>query len=227
MLREDLLAKMRFQFITHFNEKFDYLASAKIALAGGCKWIQLRVKAEDGKCRSTSELFDLALDIKKICKINNACFIIDDDVNLVKEVGADGVHLGKNDMPIRSAREILGNDCIIGGTANTVEDVIHHVNSGADYIGMGPFRYTSTKRRISSFLGLQGYSKAISELNKRNINTPIIGIGGIQIDDIPEILNTGIYGIAVSGMLINSTTPELECMKVLEALSQKDKEINI
>ena len=118
------------QFITHYTEKYSYLDSVRIALEGGCRWIQLRMKDA-----SDNEVRPIAYKVKEWCKIMNVTFIIDDRVELVKEVGADGVHLGKNDMPIAEARKILGDDFIIGGTANTFEDVKAHYEAGANYIG--------------------------------------------------------------------------------------------
>ena len=139
------------QFITHKNERYGYVDGARMALLGGCRWIQLRMKdATDDEARP------LAVEIKKLCKEYGAKFIIDDRVSLVKEIGADGVHLGKNDMPVDEARRVLGTDYIIGGTANTFEDIERLARQGADYIGCGPFRFTTTKKNLSPVLGLEG-----------------------------------------------------------------------
>ena len=127
------------QFITHFTEKYSYLDSVRIALEGGCRWIQLRMKDVN-----ETHLYPIALQVQQMCQKYGATFIIDDHVELVKKIKADGVHLGKLDMPITKAREILGNEFIIGGTANTFEDVKAHYEASADYIGCGPFRYTTT-----------------------------------------------------------------------------------
>ena len=141
-MQKKLFHHSRFQFISHFNDRYSYLDGIKMALEGGCRWIQLRMKdATDDEVRP------IAIEVQKWCKEADATFIIDDRVQLVKELHADGVHLGKNDMPIQEARQILGDGFIIGGTANTLEDVISHAKAGADYIGCGPFRYTTTKQR--------------------------------------------------------------------------------
>lgn len=124
------------QFISHYTERYSYLDSIRLALEGGCKWIQLRMKdATDDEVRP------IALQAQQMCREAGATFVIDDRVQLVREIKADGVHLGKNDMPIREARRILGPDFIIGGTANTFEDVKMHYCQSADYIGCGPFRF--------------------------------------------------------------------------------------
>ena len=109
----------KLQFITHFNENYSYLDSARMALNGGCKWIQLRMKNASEK-----DWLHIGKEIEYLCRINNATFILDDRVDLVKILHADGVHLGKNDMPIDHARKYLGKDFIIGGTANTFEDIL-------------------------------------------------------------------------------------------------------
>jgi thiamine-phosphate pyrophosphorylase len=142
------------QFITHYTERYSYLDSARMALEGGCRWIQLRMK-DAGK----EEILPIATEIRKLCNDCGAIFIIDDHVELVREIRADGVHLGKNDMPVAEARRILGDEYIIGGTANTYEDVKKHWLDGVNYIGCGPFRYTTTKQKLSPILGLEGYKE--------------------------------------------------------------------
>ena len=137
------------QFITHYTERYSYLDSARMALEGGCRWIQLRMKDA-----AENEILPVAAEVRKLCNDYGAIFIIDDHVELVKEIRADGVHLGKNDMPVAEARRILGEEYIIGGTANTYEDVKKHWLDGVNYIGCGPFRYTTTKQKLSPILGL-------------------------------------------------------------------------
>lgn len=190
------------QFISHYTDKYSYLDSIRLALQGGCRWIQLRMKdATDDEVRP------VAIEAQKLCKQYGATFIIDDRVALVKELQADGVHLGKNDMPISEARSQLGPAYIIGGTANTIWDVKAHYAAGADYIGCGPFRFTTTKQKLSPVLGLDGYRRIIIEMRAAHIDIPIVAIGGITKDDIPAILATGITGIALSGTVLRAANP--------------------
>ena len=190
------------QFISHYTDKYSYLDSICLALQGGCRWIQLRMKdATDDEVRL------IAIEAQQLCQKFGATFIIDDRVALVKELQADGVHLGKNDMPIAEARRLLGPDYIIGGTANTFEDVKSHYESGADYIGCGPFRFTTTKQKLSPVLGLDGYRRIIIEMRAAHIDIPIVAIGGITKEDIPAILATGITGIALSGTVLRAANP--------------------
>ena len=148
-------------------------------------------------------------------------FIIDDDVELVKKLKADGVHLGKNDMPIAEARRILGKDFIIGGTANTFDDVVSHYRAGADYIGCGPFRFTTTKKNLSPILGLEGYQSIVRQMHEHRINLPIVAIGGITCEDIPAIMQTGVSGIALSGTILRAENPAEETRKIIEELKSK------
>lgn len=203
------------QFISHFSERYSYIDSISMALEGGCKWIQLRMKdVEYETLRST------ALEAQSMCKNAGATFIIDDNVGLVKEIHADGVHLGKNDMPIDEARKILGKGYIIGGTANTFEDIACHYSNGADYIGCGPFRFTTTKKNLSPVLGLEGYKNIISQMATEGIDIPIVAIGGITAEDIPDIMATGVTGIALSGTVLRADNPVEEMSRLL-ALSGK------
>ena len=202
------------QFISHYTEKYSYLDSIQLALEGGCRWIQLRMKDA-----SDIELLETAQQAFSLCKQYDATFIIDDNVQIAKQIGADGVHLGKNDMPINEARKILGPNAIIGGTANTFEDISAHVAAGANYIGCGPFRFTSTKKNLSPILGLEGYNNLISACKKANFTLPIVAIGGITIDDIPAIMGTGVSGIAISSEVLRATNP-------IEKMQQIIKQVN-
>ena len=204
------------QFISHYSERYSYLDSIQLALEGGCRWIQLRMKdATDDEVRP------IAVEAQKLCRAYGAKFIIDDRVALVRELGADGVHLGKNDMPIREARQILGPDYIIGGTANTFEEAKAHYEASADYIGCGPFRFTTTKQKLAPVLGLEGYRSIISKLREANINIPVVAIGGITQADIPAILQTGITGIALSGTVLRADDPIAEMKHIINIINHE------
>ena len=191
------------QFITHTNERYNYIDGVRMALEGGCRWIQLRMKDA-----SAEEVLKTAKSTRKLCRQYDAVFILDDYVELVERSGADGVHLGKNDMPIDKARRLIGKDKIIGGTANTFEDVKRIYSAGADYIGCGPFRFTTTKKKLSPILGLDGYRRIIEQMNTYRIYTPIIAIGGILLQDVSDIMQTGVSGVAVSGAILNDNNDD-------------------
>lgn len=213
----------RLQFITHHNEKYSYVDSARIALEGGCRWIQLRMKdANDTLMEET------ALIIQKMCKDCGATFIIDDNVTLTKKINADGVHLGKNDMPIAEARMILGDKFIIGGTINSFDDILHHLQGATpDYFGCGPFRFTSTKKNLAPILGYEGYKNILTKMRENNINIPLIAIGGICKDDISKLLDCGINGIALSSSILNAENPIIEMNEIMTILNSHYHNQNI
>ena len=170
------------------------------------------------KGATDDEVRPIAHEIRKLCTEYNAKFILDDRVNLVIETGADGVHLGKNDMPVDEARRVLGTHYIIGGTANTFDDIQRLARQGADYIGCGPFRFTTTKKNLSPVLGLEGYQHIVDQMKSHGINLPIVAIGGILESDIKSILATGVSGIAVSGGILNAENPAEEMQRFLKHL---------
>ena len=206
----------KLQFITHFTERYSYVDSARIALEGGCRWIQLRMKdAEEAVMAET------AVAVQRMCREYGATFIIDDNVTLAKSIGADGVHLGKHDMPISVARDILGERHIIGGTVNTFEDVLHHLNGATpDYFGCGPFRETSTKRNLSPTLGLYGYKDIIRQMRSHGIDIPIVAIGGIRREDIPALMECGVSGIALSSSILTADDPVAEMREIVNLIFQ-------
>jgi thiamine-phosphate pyrophosphorylase len=136
---------------------------------------------------------------------------------LAKQIVADGVHLGLSDMNIAEARAILGKTKIIGATANTFEDIIYQINSGCDYIGLGPFQYTKTKKNLSQILGLEGYHSIITQLKDSQIEIPIYAIGGITLENVNALMETGIHGIAVSGIITQSNQKN----KLITQLNEK------
>lgn len=205
------------QFITHSNERYDHVEGAKLALQGGCRWIQLRMKDA-----MEIDFLRAAKKIRRLCDEYHATFILDDHVEWVGLTGADGVHLGKNDMPVDEARKMLGRNKIIGGTANTFEDVERLFRQGADYIGCGPFRFTTTKKNLSPVLGLEGYRDITAQMKDHDIQLPIVAIGGILHQDIPAIMQTGVTGIAVSGAILNAENP-VEEMRLFISATDNDK----
>lgn len=199
------------QFITHETETIGYVEGARMALEGGCRWIQLRMKdASDDEVRKA------AAEIQPMCKAHDAIFLLDDRVELAKELKADGVHLGKNDMPVDEARRVLGEEFIIGGTANTFDDIERLARQGADYIGCGPFRFTTTKKNLAPVIGIEGYRDIIEKMKAAGIDLPVVAIGGITADDIDDILATGVRGIAVSGTVLRAENPVAMMKQIIQ-----------
>jgi thiamine-phosphate pyrophosphorylase len=187
----------KLQYISQGATAKAQLKNMQQALDAGCNWVQLRYKyaGED-------ELKMIAGKAKDLCTRYSATFIINDHPHIAQEVDADGVHLGLHDMPVAAARKIVGNK-IIGGTANTFEDVAQRYQEGCTYVGVGPFRFTVTKEKLSPILGVEGYASILEKLASQNISIPMYAIGGITLGDVETLMQTGVYGIAVSGIITN------------------------
>ena len=201
----------RLQFLTMDDAPAGHLQQIEAACRAGIRWVQLRMK------NAEPEVFlEMAIGAKKICDDYGSVLIINDRVEIAQAVKAHGVHLGKLDMPVADARRLLGDDFIIGGTANTAVDIEMHRSQGADYIGLGPFRYTATKKNLSPVLGKEGYSRIMAKLRMNELEradvplgsfhrtapVPVLAIGGIKAGDLGPLLIAGVYGIAFSGMFL-------------------------
>lgn len=186
----------KLHYISQAPEQGSHLTAIEKVLRSGGKWIQLRVKEQ-----SEEAVLELAMEANRLCREYGAKLIVNDYPLVALKSGAYGVHLGLDDMPVPEARAILGKDKCIGGTANTFEDVQRRAAEGVDYIGLGPFRFTTTKKNLSPVIGMEGYISIIRQMNEAGISIPVIAIGGIDQPDIEPILETGIHGIAVSGLL--------------------------
>lgn len=201
------------QFITNPNDRYSIAEQVQMAIEGGCRWVQLRMKdATDEEVRAT------ALEIIPMCRETDTFLIIDDRVELVNELKVSGVHLGKEDMDPMQARELLGPHAIIGVTANTAADILRFKGKDVDYVGLGPCRFTQTKKNLSPVIGLDGYKPIIDEVRAAGMDIPIVAIGGITIDDIDTLMSQGVNGIAVSGAISDAPDPVVSTMNIMEKL---------
>jgi thiamine-phosphate pyrophosphorylase len=188
------------QFITHSDDPEVQLEQVRKACESGVEWIQVRIKAH-----SKEEIKDLAKEARIITSKFGVMLCINDHLDVALQCKADACHLGKGDMPIASAKALTeGNKVLIGATCNTIEDVYAAYKAGADYIGLGPYRFTTTKEKLSPQLGIDGYKSIIDQMAAKNITTPIVAIGGIEVEDVKPILITGVQGIAISNAIINA-----------------------
>jgi len=183
-----------FYFITDSEmSKNGIIDDVKNAINAGCKIIQYREKK-----LSTREMIKEAELIKKECN-KKALFLINDRIDIALAVDADGVHIGQNDMPIEIARNILGDEKIIGLSVNNLDEAIKAQNYGLNYIGVGPIFTTETKKNTRSPCG----SSMIGKI-KEHVNLPIIAIGGINKNNIEEVLHAGADSIAAVSAILNS-----------------------
>ena len=205
----------RLYFITHANERFSYEDGARLALDNGIRLVQLRMKHCD-----LETVRQTARRLKEECDKAGAELIIDDYAEIAAETGACGVHLGQTDENISAAREKLTDKQIIGLTCNTFEQVFDAAKAGADYLGVGPYRFTRTKENLSPVLGVEGYRTLIAECRKHDIHIPIYAIGGIRLEDVKGLMEAGIYGIAVSSLILEAPNPEETIRKLREEITQ-------
>ncbi|WP_312747450.1 thiamine phosphate synthase [Sphingobacterium multivorum] len=199
---------------TKTMERLQYISQGKTlreqknnmlkALDAGAKWIQIRWKEAEEK-----DLYALAEEIRQACSEFGASCIINDHPSLAAAVDADGVHLGLDDCSVAAARHLLGAGKIIGGTANSFANVKQRISEHCDYIGLGPFNYTTTKQKLSPLLGIAGYENIIQQVRREGLPPiPIFAIGGIsQLEDIQHLLEIGVYGVALSGIV--TKTPNI------------------
>jgi thiamine-phosphate pyrophosphorylase len=202
----------KLQYISQGSNPVEHLQNIKLALQAGVKLVQLRLKhiSEDIYIES-------AIKAKELCIKYDAQLIINDSPLVAKKSNADGIHLGLDDMNILDAKKIIINK-IIGGTANTFEHIKQRCIEQVDYIGLGPFRFTSTKEKLSPILGIDGYKDIIQKMKTEQLTTPIYAIGGIELNDVESIMNTGVHGIAVSGLITNSSNKELLVKQINDIL---------
>ena len=190
----------------------DLSVAAQFLDAGG-RWIQLRMKdasAEVIVCRGKEML--------ALCRKGRAVLVVNDAPQLAVAIGADGVHLGQADMPPIEARRIIGDGAVIGSTANTFEQIAARNDGETDYVGLGPFRFTTTKKNLSPVLGTEGYRTILGRMRTENIPLPVVAIGGIELPDIPQIMRTGVDGIALSGAIARADSPATTTANFLNAI---------
>jgi thiamine-phosphate pyrophosphorylase len=187
----------------------------RICLAGA-DWVQLRLKDE-----IFETVLDTARSAKEICDLFKVKLIINDYPEVAKQVDAHGIHLGKKDCCPLEARALLGTNKIIGGTANTLEDCEALCDKQVDYIGLGPFRFTTTKKDLSPVLGAEGYRRLLSSLHSSGKTIPVIAIGGITGSDVSILVGSGVHGLAISGGLTSLEDPRKLLKEIQYQFSEK------
>jgi len=196
----------KLHYITQSKTELTILSEVESVLKAGINWVQLRIKDK------SLDYLKIAKEVKILTDQYSATLIINDNIEICKQINACGVHVGLSDTPIIEVRKALGKNKIIGGTANTLADVKNVELFGADYIGLGPFKHTTTKKVLSPILGIEGYKNIIPKTEPYGwqallFNIPIVAIGGLEIEDIKELKEkTGIHGVALSGLIFNSDT---------------------
>lgn len=181
----------------------DHLKNIETVCQAGCELVQLRMKNVEEE-----EYIQIARAAMDTCLKYGAMLFINDKVNVAVAVEAHGVHLGKEDLSPYEARAILREGTLIGGTANSEEDCNYLLEQQVDYIGLGPFRFTTTKENLSPVLSLEEFRKICAVVKSKSTDVPVYAIGGIVKEDVEYIYEVGVHGVAISGALSNASTDE-------------------
>ncbi len=190
------------QYLTQDLPGFSHRAQVQMACEAGMRWVQLRVKNSPYQ-----EWLKIAEEVRMITQEFNATLIINDNPFIAKEVKADGVHLGINDLGVNDARQLLGDEFIIGASAHSLNELYAINNTCIDYVGLGPVHLTQTKNNLDPILGLEGFKEIIEEV-RSGISKPIIAIGGIKLNDVESLFHAGADGVAVSSAINLSPDPQ-------------------
>jgi len=202
------IKEIDFYFVTDSKlTKKLIIADTKEAIEAGVKIVQYREKD-----LPTKQLMKESVQLKEICK-DKAIFLINDRIDIALAVNADGVHLGQDDMPYGTARLLLGHDKIIGITVHNVKEAIEAENLGADYVGASPIFETKTKLDAGKAAGI----KLIEDI-KKNINIPLVGIGGIKLENTSKVIKAGANSVVAMSAVIPKDNVKEECKKFIKTI---------
>jgi len=191
-----------YYFITDKNlSKKGIISDVKAALRAGVKCVQYRSKETDAK-----KAYAEALKLRKICR--DATFLINDRLDLALRVGADGVHLGQDDLPVAMARRLLGESKIIGLTVHSIKEAKEAKREGADYIAVSPIYATKTKKDAGSPKGA-----ALIKKIKKTVKLPVIAIGGIRLSNVREVIRSGADGLCAISCVVTKPDVRKEIAK--------------
>jgi thiamine-phosphate pyrophosphorylase len=191
---------------THIQWRFSHEQLAELACSGGAHVIQLRDKQ-----LPEEEFARVAARVLAICRAHGAQLIVNDRVHVAKAVGADGVHVGRDDVRVQDARVVMGTLAVIGTSAANAAEAQQAHRAGADYIGVGHVFATSTKQKSGVPIGL-----AVLEDATRNTSRPVIAIGGINAENAADVLRTGAHGIAVISAVCAAKDPKAATARLRE-----------
>lgn len=195
---------------TVLQKRFSHVELTSFAVSGGVDTIQFRQKTG-----STREMIETARKMKRLCADSGVIFIVNDRIDVAIASEADGVHLGQDDFPAVLARELLGDNKIIGGSAATLKEAHKCFSDGVDYIGFGPVYTTASKDDAGPVSGIKILEQVVNE-----IPLPIIAIGGIDERNASEVMKTGANGIAVISSVCCRDNPEEAAMKLSEVIKK-------
>jgi len=181
----------------YINQRHDHISIAMAAIKGGASVIQLR-----DKNATTKQLLEWAFKLREMTNGTNTLLIINDRVDVALACGADGVHVGDEDMPVAVARKLVGKNMLIGKSVDNVEQAVEAERDGADYVSIGAIFPTSTKPDAAQAVGLD-MLRAV----KVAVKIPVVAIGGINHENAQHVIKAGADAIAVISAVVNSDDP--------------------
>lgn len=182
----------------------------EVVLAAGAPCVQVRAKALTDR-----DLYELVRDVAARCRAAGALCIVNDRPDIALAAGADGVHLGADDLPVAAVRALVGDVLLVGGTARNANQAAQHHQAGADYVGVGPVHVTTTKQGLPSPLGIAGLAAVT-----RAVEIPVIAIAGITLDRVDEVLDAGAHGVAVVGAVSRADDPAAATRALLDRVTR-------
>jgi thiamine-phosphate diphosphorylase len=198
-----------------FNRGYSVLEQVELALLGGVKIIQIREKK-----LPVPDYIQLASEALRLTRVNDAFLIINDAIEVAMAVRADGLHLGQEDISIKEARNILGNHTVIGISVKTEDEAVYAEENGADYLAINGVFPTATKEDLGEVVGLEGITRI-----RRSTTLPIVGIGGITLNNCRSVIEAGAHGIAVVTAITMCDNIPQTCRSFLEQIEASAKKL--
>lgn len=184
-------------YISQGRDANEHLHRIECVCKAGVRWVQLRLKGY-----SEAQCIQIAKQAKKICDTHDSLLTINDLPYVMVESGADGVHLGQKDLlGSKNKLSVLSKRLLLGITANTAAHIEIAAEYSPAYIGVGPYRHTTTKENLAPILGVEGYKRLLSWMKSEGIYIPVFAVGGVRLKDVRTLIATGVYGVAVSSLL--------------------------
>jgi len=208
---DELRRRLRYYLVTdsRVDGVADLVARCDAALSGGMTAVQLRVKGWPDR-----DLLSAAEQLRAMCNVRGALLIVNDRVDIALAVGADGVHVGAGDLPVMVARRLLGAGAVIGYSPETDDDRVSAEIAGADYLGVGPVHVTATKDDAGAAIGVDGLRRVVEATP-----LPVVGIGGIGIEQAADVLASGAVGVAIVSAVFMADDPAEAARRLVAATS--------
>ncbi len=199
---------------TTIQSRFTHAQLAEMAIGGGADTVQFRQKA--GKTR---DLLKAAQEVQGICARHGVPLIVNDRADIALAVGSAGVHFGQDDLPIAVGRKLFPPDSIIGASARTEEKIMEAIAKGADYIGFGPIRQTSSKPDAEAPKGLDALTRMCDIAQ-----CPVIAIGGITVEDVYDVIRAGAHGVAVISAVCGEPDPPAATQRLVAEIRRAKRD---